>query len=66
MYDDGEGVPEDDVEAYVWLNMAAAQGSEFAKERKQHIIESMTREEVARGQELSREYWKRYVLPFRN
>ena len=66
MYDDGEGVPEDDVQAYAWLNIAAAQGSWFAKERKQHLAESITREEIALAQQLAREYWERYVLPFRN
>ena len=66
MYDDGEGVPEDDVQAYAWLNIAAAQGSLFAKERKQRIAESINREEIARAQKLAREYWQRYVLPFRN
>lgn len=64
MYDDGEGVPEDDVQAYAWLNIAAAQGSLFATERKQRVAKSMTRQEVVRAQQLSSEYWEKYVLPF--
>ena len=54
------------VEVYAWLNIAAAQGDEDAKKDKQIIAKRMTREELARAQELSREYWKLYVLPFQN
>ena len=66
MCDMGRGVPENDVQAYAWYNIAAAQGHELGIGFKEIIAESMTREELARAQELSREYWKKYVLPFRN
>ena len=66
MYDEGTGVPEDDVEAYAWFNIAAAQGNELAKENKERVDEAMTNEGRARAQRLAREYWQRYVLPFRD
>ena len=66
MYNLGEGVPQDDVQAYAWFNTAAAQGNELAKENKERVAESMTREGRARAQELARQYWEAYVLPFRN
>ena len=64
MYDDGEGVPEDDVTAYAWLNIAAAQGRSNANEGKEHVAKHMTQSQVAKAQKLSREYWTRYVIPF--
>ena len=66
MHDNGTGVPEDDVQAYAWFNIAAAQGDELAEENKERVTESMTREQLARAQDLAREYWQRYVMPFRN
>ena len=66
MYADGRGVPEDSVQAYAWFNIAAAQGDDSAEHGKKLIAESMTREQRARAQELARQYWEAYVLPFRN
>ena len=65
MYATGEGVPEDDVQAYAWLNIAAAQGIKNAEEAKQLAVQFMTRGEIVRAQGLAREYWEKYVLPFR-
>ena len=64
MYDIGEGVPEDDVTAYAWLNIAAAQGQSSANEGKEHVAKHMTQSQGAKAQKLSREYWTRYVIPF--
>ena len=66
MYYLGQGLPEDDVQAYAWLNIAVAQGEKNIEAAKKIIAESMTREELARAQELAREYWEDYVLPFRD
>ena len=60
------GVPQDDVQAYAWFNLSAAQGFKESEERKKLSAESMSREDLARAQKLSREYWEAYVLPFRN
>lgn len=61
MYVIGEGVPEDDVQAYAWLSIAVAQGNETAKELRNAIKDRMTPEQIAKAQDLSREYWKDYV-----
>ena len=66
MYALGEGVPLDDVEAYAWFNISVAQGNKDDEDAKRRLAESMTPERRARAQELSREYWEAYVLPFRN
>ena len=60
----GEGVPEDDVTAYAWLNIAAEQGQSSANEGKEHVAKYMTQSQVVKAQKLSREYWTRYVIPF--
>ena len=64
MYANGEGVPEDDVTAYAWLNIAAAQGQSSANEGKEHVAKLMTQSQVAKAQKLAREYWTRHVIPF--
>ena len=63
MYDSGEGVPEDDVHAYTWYSIAAAQGhssAEVAKVSKERTAKGMTRAQIAEAQKLSREYWEAY------
>ena len=48
MYASGKSVPEDDVTAYAWLNIAAAQGQSSANEGKEHVAKRMTQSQVAR------------------
>ena len=57
MYSRGEGVPEDDIQAYAWISLASAQGVENAKEAKEILTGEMTRTEIAEAQKLSRKYW---------
>ncbi|MDH4409681.1 MAG: hypothetical protein QE273_08695 [Verrucomicrobiales bacterium] len=52
----GEGVPEDVVTAYMWFNLSSAQGDEDSKLRKDELTERMTREQIAEGQKMSREW----------
>ena len=67
MYEQGWGLPEDDVRAYAWFNIAAAQGdNEIAKEGKERIAQSLTRERRGHAQRLARQFWEAYVLPFQN
>ena len=62
MYFNGQGVPRDDVLAYMWLDLAAAQGSQDAPEgydaslsfRRVHVAKFMTREQIAEAQGLAR------------
>ena len=53
MYANGEGVPENYVLAYAWMNLAGAQGDVRAQEAKDRLARRMTSEQVARAQELS-------------
>ena len=64
MYANGEGVPEDTVNAYAWFSIAAARGNTSAKEFKELVTGLMVRSQIAEAQKLSREYWPLYVLPF--
>ena len=64
MYQYGEGVPKDYVQAYVWMSIAATQGNANAQKGKGTLKKEMTREQIAKGQELSSEYWEKYVVPF--
>ena len=57
MYATGEGVPKESVLlAYMWWNLAAAQGNDIAKDNKEKVEQSMTRDQIAEGQRLSREW----------
>ena len=64
MYANGEGVPENAITAYAWLNIAAAQGHSGANEGKELVADYLTQSQIAKAQKLSREYWTRYVIPF--
>ena len=50
----GEGIIEDSVMAYAWLNIAGANGISFARDAKSIIAKRMTKEQVAEAQKLSR------------
>ncbi len=56
MYAMGEGVPEDDIQAYVWISLASEQDVENAKKVKEILTGEMTRAEIAEVQKLSRKY----------
>lgn len=54
-YTIGVGVPKDLVVAYMWRNLAAAQGNEIAKTARDALETSMTPTQIAEAQKLSRE-----------
>jgi hypothetical protein len=56
MYADGEGVPQDYAQAHMWFNLAAAQGGKDATERRDKVTKSMTPDQIAEAQKLSREW----------
>ena len=56
MYAQGFGVPEDIVLAYMWFNIAAAQGNESARNNKDFAEQQMTREQITEAQRLTREW----------
>ena len=55
MYADGREVPEANLLAYMWSNLAAAQGNEKAKNNKGIIEDRMTPADISKAQALSRE-----------
>ena len=65
-YIEGKGVPKNDVKAYAWLNVAAAQDYTSAVEARDIVAQRVTSEARDRAQRLAQEYWEAYVLPFRD
>jgi len=57
MYREGQGVPQDDVQAHMWASLAAEQGNENARRARDRLAARMTRAQVADTQRLARE-WK--------
>jgi TPR repeat protein len=60
-YDSGEGVAKDQVEAYKWWLLAAGQGNDDAKHNMTIVENKMTREQIAEGQRLARDFKPRKV-----
>ena len=57
-YANGEGVLEDWVEGYAWSSLAAFNGSTDAASLKSELSKKMTPEQVAQGQQRSKELLK--------
>lgn len=62
LYENGNGVPASDAEAYKWYNLAAAEGTapdpviQNATKARQEIVKKMTRAEIAEGQRRAAEF----------
>jgi TPR repeat protein len=61
-YDNGLGVPQDHISAYMWLNLSAAQGRDGAAAFRDLIARRMTPAQIAEAQKLARE-WKPTTRP---
>ncbi len=57
MYREGRGVPQDYVQAHMWVTLAAAQGDKDARKGRGIVAEKMTPAQIAEAQRLARE-WK--------
>ena len=57
LYDNGLGVPQDRVRAYMWLNLAAMQGRESAATIRDLVTLLMTPVQVSEAQKMTQE-WK--------
>jgi TPR repeat protein len=57
MYAQGRGVPQDFVQAHMWLNLAATQDTGDAAQSRDTLAAMMTPAQVAEAQKLARE-WK--------
>src|SRR5579871_2086172 len=62
MYAVGQGVMQDFVRAYLWLNLAAAQGYTDAMSYRDRVAATMTPGQIAEAQRLARE-WKPKTSP---
>ena len=51
--------PQDNVKAYMFFNLAAAKGFEDSEARRNKIEKRMTKEQIAEGQKLTREWLER-------
>jgi len=58
MYANGEGVPENKIKAYLWYSLAKAQGNENAKHNLEILKGDMTKEQIAKAQELASKCWE--------
>ena len=61
MYLEGQGVKQDNVEAYAWIRTAAAQGRSGTLEIRAALLREMTTSQGDRAIELAREYREKYV-----
>ena len=57
MYSKGLGVPQDYVQAHMWVNLAAAQGDENARKARDKLAEKMPPAQITEARRLARE-WK--------
>jgi TPR repeat protein len=53
MYDKGQGIPQDYVQAHVWYNLAAVQGDADAAKRRDQMASMMTPAQVEKAQALA-------------
>ena len=60
MYANGEGVPENDVEALKWYSLAKAQGNEVAADNLKLIQKIMSHAQIAKAQALAAEWWEKH------
>jgi hypothetical protein len=59
MYANGQGVPQDNVYAHMWLNLAAADGKENASKARDIVAKAMTTADISKAQSLARECLKK-------
>jgi TPR repeat protein len=57
MYDQGQGVPQDNIQAYIWFSLAVERGVKGVKTDRDRVAAKMTAEEITGAQERIRE-WK--------
>ncbi|MFP6581373.1 MAG: tetratricopeptide repeat protein, partial [Candidatus Hydrogenedentota bacterium] len=59
MYANGNGVPQDSVEAYMWLTIAASNGNRHAEEARRTWLSeptSISKEQISEGDEMTRKW----------
>ncbi|MCZ6883014.1 MAG: tetratricopeptide repeat protein [Gammaproteobacteria bacterium] len=64
MYARGLGVKSDPVRAYAWLKVAATQGSRRAMVYLKKLAEKMSPYQLERAHILTKDYYRRFVVPY--
>ena len=59
MYMVGEGVPQDNIYAHAWFNIAASNGSDLGAGNRDKVVKEMTKDQIAEAQRLVRECVKK-------
>ena len=60
MYEFGLGVPQDYVQAHMWFDLAAEQGSKKAQKNRDTAASQMTPDQIAEAQRLAREWMAKH------
>ena len=55
MYDEGQGVLQDNIYAHMWFNIAASNGIEAASTNRDIVANEMTPSDISNAQQLARE-----------
>ena len=58
----GLGAPKNSIRAYMWLNLAAAQGNSSSARERDLLADGMTEGQIASAEQLSTELWERLSL----
>ena len=59
MYDRGNGLPQNDLSAYMWANLAASGGLEKAQRFSDILRQKITKKQIAEAERLSKEWLKK-------
>ena len=60
MYSEGQGVPQDYIQAHIWFNLAATQGKKGAAENRNIIAKRITPADLSKAQRLASEWWAKH------
>jgi uncharacterized protein len=60
MYQNGQGVIQDNVYAHMWYNIAASSGLDFLTKNRDLIAKQMTPADISKAQEMAREWMKNF------
>ena len=59
MYENGEGVTQDYIQAHMWFNLAAAHGYENASKHRDDLAKKMTPADIPKAQALAGEWMEK-------
>ena len=60
MYSKGEGVIQDYIQAHAWYDVSSANGSKLGAKNRDLLAKQMSPEQIAKAQELAKEYFEKY------